>query len=111
MPTLRHATLRKNMPSIEHLGLLCCKSQGRLKVCWLHASSKSSWAAIHTIRRHGGRVQDVVVLEVNVPRSWLRRSRRGLWYSTRDIMIDRIKKAITFAELSASPVDATDPNS
>jgi hypothetical protein len=29
---LRHATLIRNLPAIERLGLLCAKSQGRLPV-------------------------------------------------------------------------------
>ena len=75
---LRHATPSRNLRSIQKLGLLTAKSKGRLKVVWLHAISKSEWALLHTVKRHGGRVQDVVVLTVDVPRSWLRRSRRGL---------------------------------
>src|SRR5918911_4587715 len=65
---LRHATPRRNLPSIGRLGLLCSKSQGRLPVVWLHSPSKSSWATLHTVRRHGGRVEGVVIIELDVPR-------------------------------------------
>src|SRR5438034_7519920 len=82
---IRHATLRRNLPSIRRFGLLCSKSQGKLPVGWLHAPSKSAWATIHTVERHGGRVEGVVVLEVEVPRGWLRRNRKRLWYSTKDV--------------------------
>ena len=75
---IRHATLARNLASILKTGLLCCKSKGRLKVVWLHSLNKSSWATLHTVKRHGGRVEQVVVLELNVPRRWLRRSRKGL---------------------------------
>src|SRR5438128_632886 len=75
---LRHATLRKNLSSISRHGLLCSKSQGRRRVVWLHAPSRSAWAVLHTIKRHGGRVEDVVILEIQVPRNWLRRNRRRL---------------------------------
>jgi hypothetical protein len=54
----------------------------------------------------GGRVEDVVVLEVEAPRSWLRRSRRGLRYSLKDIPPGRLRGLICFAELAASPVEA-----
>jgi hypothetical protein len=47
----------------------------------------------------------VVVLEVEIPRRWLRRSRRGLWYSKRDVPPARLRGLIRFAELAASPVD------
>jgi hypothetical protein len=87
---LRHATIARNLPSVLKRGLLCSRSKGRLKVVWLHAASKSSWAALHTVKRHGGRVEQVVVLELNVPRRLLRRSRKGLWYCVRDILADRV---------------------
>jgi hypothetical protein len=75
---LRHATPAKNLQSIGRAGLLCSKSEGRLPVVWLHAPSKSAWAMLHTVKRHGGRIEAVAVIELNVPRRWLRKSRRGL---------------------------------
>ena len=94
---LRHATLRKFLPGIERQGLLCGKSLGKLKVVWLHAPGKSAWALLHTVRRHGGRIEDVVVLEIDVPRGWLRKSRRGLWYSVHDVPFGRTVRLIDFA--------------
>jgi hypothetical protein len=102
MPTLRHATLKRNLASIRRLGLLTAKSQGKRKVVWLHTASKSEWATLHTVKRHGGRVENVVILEIDVPRHWLRRSRRGLRYSTRDVPAKRIRRVIDFAELSGA---------
>src|SRR4051812_35355361 len=72
---LRHASLIRHLPSIQRHGLLCSKSKGRLKAVWLATEGKSSWAALHVVERHGGRIEAVVTLEVDVPRSWLRRSR------------------------------------
>jgi hypothetical protein len=103
---LRHSTPSKSLFPIIDDGLLCSKSRGRRKVVWLHAPAKSTWAVIHTVRRHGGKVQDVVVLEVDVPRSWLRRSRRGVWYCVRDIPPVRIGGVVDFEDLSRSPVVA-----
>ena len=98
---LRHATPARNVASILRHGLLCAKSQGRRKVVWLHAPAKSWWALIHTVERHGGRVEHVAVLEVELLRSWLRKSRKGLWYSVRDIPPDRIRGLVNFRRLAA----------
>jgi hypothetical protein len=99
---LRHATPARNLPSIRK-GLLCARSQGRLPAVWLHSPSATWWAVTHTVLRHGGRVEDVVVLEVAVPRAWLRRHRRRLWYSAHDIPAWRIARVIRFAEVAAAP--------
>jgi hypothetical protein len=99
---LRHATLTRNLAGSERRGLLCSKSKGRLPVVWLHSPAKSFWATLHTIKRHGGRAEAVVILLVDVPREWLRRSRKGLWYSVRDIPADRIRRVLSFAELAGA---------
>jgi hypothetical protein len=97
---IRHATLRRNLPSIKSRGLLCSKSKGKLSVVWLHCPTSSPWAVIHTTTRHGGRVEGVVIVEVEVPRAWLRRSRKGLWYSVKDIPPARFTRVIDFAEVA-----------
>jgi hypothetical protein len=106
---LRHATPRKNLDSIGTDGLLCRKSQGRLPVVWLHAPSKSAWAMLHTVKRHGGRIEAVAVIELDVPRRWLRKSRRGLWYCRKDIDPARFRKLVNFAELAGPSVDEGRP--
>jgi hypothetical protein len=45
----------------------------------------------------------VVILETDVPRPWLRRSKAGLWYSVRDVPPSRIGGAVTFGQLAGSP--------
>jgi RNA:NAD 2'-phosphotransferase (TPT1/KptA family) len=102
---LRHATLARNLPSIIKAGLLTSKSQGKLPAVWLCRAAKTLWAAAHVVRRHGGRIESVVVLEIDVPRSWLRRSKKGLWFTRHDIPPERIRGIITFGELSRSPVE------
>jgi hypothetical protein len=99
---LRHATLIRNLPGIERRGLLCGKSQGRLPVVWLQTPAKSFWATLHTIKRHGGRAEAVVILLVDVPRAWLRKNRKGLWYSVQDIPADCIRRVLSFAELAGA---------
>jgi hypothetical protein len=46
-----------------------------------------------------------VILEIDVPRSWLRRSKRGLWHTLREVPPEQFGRIITFAEL-AGPVAA-----
>jgi len=101
MPVVRHATFGRNVPGILRAGLLTGKSQGRLKAVWLCSVAKTLWAVAHVVKRHGGRIENVVVLEVNVPRSWLRRSKKGLWYCPRDIPAERIRGCIAFAAVAA----------
>jgi hypothetical protein len=102
---LRHSTLRRNGPAIHRAGLLASKSRGRLVVVWLHAPGKTAWTALHTIKRHGGRVETVIVLELDVPHRWLRRNRRGLWFTPCDVPPERIRRILDFGELAASPAD------
>ena len=106
---LRHATPRRNLPGIKRAGRLTSKSQGKLPVVWVCCRAKTAWAALHTIRRHGGRAENVVILEIDVPRRWLRRSKRGLWYCPRDIPPERIRGVVTFGALARSPVDDAAP--
>lgn len=88
---LQHTTLARNIPGIMRDGIDPKRSKGRLAAVWLHVPSRKDWAIVHTLTRHGGRVSDVVVLDVTVPRSWLRRSAwRGKYYCTRVIPSDRI---------------------
>jgi hypothetical protein len=49
------------------------------------------------------------VLEVNVPKAWLRRhggNAKGLWRSVRDVPVKCFRRTIHFAQLSASPIPA-----
>jgi hypothetical protein len=53
----------------------------------------------------GGRIEGVVILEIDVPRRWLRRSKKGLWYCLRDFPPERIRGVVTSAALARSPVE------
>jgi hypothetical protein len=75
---------------------------------WVCCRAKTAWAALPTVKRHGGRVEGVVILEIDVPRHWLRRSKRGLWYCPRDLPPERIRGVVTFAALAASAVHDAD---
>jgi hypothetical protein len=93
---LRHATPTRNLRSIRKRGLLTAKSQCKQPVIWLHAANRSAWATLHTMTRHDS--NNVVVIEVAVPRSWLTRSRTGLWFCTRDITPDRLGPTVAVEE-------------
>jgi hypothetical protein len=99
---LRHATPARNLAGILRDGLLCKKSKGRLKVSWLHSPAKTTRATLHTVKRHGGRVEQVVVLELSAPRRWRRRLRKGLWFSAVDIPAERVRRALAFADVAGA---------
>ena len=104
---LRHATLARNLPGIVKAGLLTSESQGKRPVVWVCCRAKTAWAALHTIKRHGGRIENVVILELVIPRRWLRRWKKGLWYCPRDIPPERIRGVVTFGALARFPVEET----
>ena len=87
---LYHATRSKHLPAILRDGLLCSKSQGEREVVWATTASNVNWACNHVVMRHRGRIEDVVVIEIDVPRDWLRKHNGRLWYSVRDIPPSRI---------------------
>ena len=102
---LRHACPERALASIRRGGIDPARSRGKLIACWLHGASRTPWAVVHVEGRHEVRGRQVVVVEVDVPRSWLRRWGRGLWYCTRVIPPERFRRVIRFGEVSASPVE------
>jgi hypothetical protein len=108
----RHVTLARNLPSILRHGLLCSKSRGKKKVVWACSPSQTSWAVLHVCRRHRAAAPQVIVLEIDIPRSWVKRhgaAAKGLYYCGRDIGPQHIRGIITFGELSRSPVEEPAP--
>jgi hypothetical protein len=97
---LRHATPARNVNSILRNGLLCSRSRGRMPVVWLHTPGRSLWAVVHTVGRHGGRPETVVVIELEVPRRWLRRSRRGLWHCRRNLAPACFRRLLDFRQVA-----------
>jgi RNA:NAD 2'-phosphotransferase (TPT1/KptA family) len=90
MATMFHATSQKNLGSILKNGLLAAKSRQKRKAVWFVPKSGFAWACTHAVKRSGGRIEDVVVLAVDVPRGWLRKHGQGLWYCDRDVPASRI---------------------
>ena len=109
MVTLGHATPSRNLASILRDGILTAKARGAFKAVWLHEPDKAHWATLHTVRRHGGRIEDVVVIQVCVPKAWLRQhggKAKGLWRCVRDVPVRCFRRTLHFAQLSASPIPA-----
>lgn len=100
-----HTTTAKLLPSILSGGLQTCRSQGASPVVWLHSADRTDWAMHHVYRRHGGKLQQIVRLTVDVPRSWLRRAGDGLWSCARDVPSLRILSILTWASVSRSPLE------
>lgn len=100
---LRHATTRRKAAQIARNGFRVSKADqnAKIKGCWFCAPSASAWAVLHTIRKHGAKLNEVVVIEVEIPRSQLRRFRRGLWYSATDVPPTAIRGQIEGATFGA----------
>jgi hypothetical protein len=97
MATLYHATPSENLPSILKSGLLCSKSKGALKAVWAVQRQGIAWACMHVAFRHSVPITDVVVLAIDVPKVWLRRSQKNLYYIPRDIGLECFGAMQTFA--------------
>ena len=104
---LYHATTVERLASIREQGLrvACADSKAKIKGVWLHTSSQSAWAVVHTQRKHGAALEDVVVVQVQVPRSRLVRFRTGLWYTRQDVPASAIGEAIPGVDFGASATE------
>lgn len=77
-----HATPLRNLSKIDRLGLVSRRSKCALKTIYLCTPGMVGAAITHAMRRHKIAAEDVAVIEVDVPRSWLRKGRRkGLWHT------------------------------
>src|SRR5947209_3551972 len=102
-----HATPARNVNSILKAGLLTAKSQGKLAAVWVVSRGKAAWSVLHVLKRHGGRAETILLLDLDIPRRWLRRGRnKGLWYTTRDVPPSRIRRVVSFMELAGAGTEA-----
>jgi hypothetical protein len=87
-----HATDAKNVAGIRRRGLLVRKSRASVPSVWLCSPSLAGRAVTHAMRRHGLPFARVAVVEVDVPRSWLRAGRgRGVKHTGgRDVPPGRV---------------------
>ena len=99
---LYHATPKKNLSSIQATGLDPNRSLGKETLVWLHTRSRTEWAILHTTARQKCDVSEVVIIEVDVPRSRLRRRWRGLW--TTSETLTELASITNATEFSKSPL-------
>lgn len=103
MAIMYHATSVRNLASILKWGLLTSKSRQKRAAVWFVPKRGFGWACQHAVKRNGGRIEDVVVLAVDVPRSWLVRHKGGLWYCMRDVPADRINGVTVYKTMEMRP--------
>jgi len=101
---LRHATTRQAWQTIQTEGLrvACADPSAKIQGVWLHSPAQSAWAIVHTMRKHGAALEDVVVLEVRVGRTALRRFKRGLWWTAANVPAVQIIQTMPGATFGAS---------
>ncbi len=89
---LLHATSVRKSYTIHTQGLKAGKSKGAAKTVWLVSEGNFAAAVNHAMKRHNLKPDEVIVFEVDVPRSWVRKGRRkGLWHTGgRDVPNERI---------------------
>lgn len=99
-----HATPTRNVARILCSGLKASRSKGAVDTVWLVAPGMTGAAITHAAKRHRVHATQVSVIEVNVPRSWLRKGKRkGLWHTGgRDIPRDRIDFVSGFIRIGAA---------
>ena len=100
----RHATLRQHLASILVEGLDPTRATDAPPLVWLHTPGRTPWAVLHVVERHGAALGDVILLDVQVPRSWLQRAERGLWTCDRVIAPARLRVCESGEEVAASPI-------
>lgn len=103
---VQHATLKRNLRSIRRDGILTAYALGRRPAVWFHSGEREAWAFGHTVLRHGGRIQDVVAILVDVPDGLLKRhgAADGVWYCMEDVPPEWFRGTVQFVEVFKSEV-------
>ncbi len=98
----RHATIDGRVPSIQDRGLDPAYATGRMRVVWLHMADRTGWAAAKVAKRHGARLADVVVLDVDVQATEVVRHGKGLYYIRGTVPAERIRQARPLSRMHGS---------
>lgn len=88
--TLYHCTPRRNLRGIRRGGIDPAYARSNTERSYYVTAGAIDWAIPHVAMRHGVDEREVIVLECRVPRKWLTRFRRGVWYATRILPPERI---------------------
>ena len=81
---LYHVTRRDNLPSILADGLDPERARGKRKSVWGVTAGQVQWALVHVLAKpwnRDARLSDLVVIELSLPRSAVRRYHRTIWYT------------------------------
>lgn len=85
---LYHITARKNLKSILRTGLDPQRARGVRKSVWGVTPGHVAWALIHVLAKpwnKGAALSDLVVIEMTLPRSQVRRYQRKIWYTVETV--------------------------
>lgn len=110
--TLRHCTTRERYERIKDEGLRvsCADPAAKIKGVWMVTPSKTAYGVLHTQRKHGAALADVVVLTLRISpklRKGLRKFRNTstgyqAYYSVQDIPARAIKQVQPGADFAQS---------
>jgi len=81
---LFHVTHADNVQRIKRYGLETAFARGRKRI-WLCTEKRLAWALNHVPASHGHRSEEYVILQVFVPSSDLRRARKGIFTTDRNV--------------------------
>ena len=100
---LYHTTLKRNLDSIRKHGLTPSFAQKQTNPrVWLHTKSRRLWGILHVQKRHKVPMSEILIIEVNVPRSQLKRRWRGIWTTTETLT--EFQSITDAVDLAASPI-------
>jgi hypothetical protein len=97
MVKLIHATHVRNLASILKRGLQARRATQRRMAVWFAAESEEQWAVLHVLQRKGARLDEVVILTVEVDPNSIRGYRHGLFYTPHDVPAAAIVAVKRFA--------------
>lgn len=101
-----HITRRENLTSILAGGLDPQRAKGVRKSVWGVTPGHVAWALIHVLSKPwnaDAALNDLVVIEINLPRSKVRRYQRKIWYTIGTecvpVTADMVKDAAEFGKV------------
>lgn len=81
---LYHVTHKSNLESILAGGLDPAKAKGLRKSVWGVVRTRAAWAIVHVLSKPwnaGATLEDVVVIELRLPKKAVRRYHVGIWHT------------------------------
>jgi hypothetical protein len=101
-----HVTPKKNLDSIQRLGIDPAFAVAEIKRSWFCSVARLGWALVHVSQRHATPITELVILECNIPEGWRRASHLdGLMSVTRVTPPVRIRQQYPAQELVGPDAD------